>query len=72
VNRTLNCKTTKLFLFYVETKSQVRISAGSSGDFDTTVGVHQRSAMSALLFITVLEEATKECRGRAMGAAVCG
>jgi hypothetical protein len=47
----------------VETKSQVRTVAGSSEDFDITVGVHQESALSPLLYITVLEESTKECRG---------
>jgi hypothetical protein len=40
----------------------VKTAAGSSGDFDITVGIHRRSALSPLFFITVLEEAAKECR----------
>jgi hypothetical protein len=53
--------------FYVEIKSQVRTVAGSS-DFYINVGVHQGSALIPLLFIMVLEEATKECRGRGHGS----
>jgi hypothetical protein len=53
---------------YVETKYQVRTVAGSSEDFDITVGVHQGSALSKLLFIKVLEEATNDCRGKGHGS----
>ncbi|XP_063854075.1 uncharacterized protein LOC135096492 [Scylla paramamosain] len=37
--------------------------SGTSRDFDIRVGVHQESALSPLLFITVMEEATKLARG---------
>ena len=37
--------------------------AGTSEAFDIRVGVHQGSALSPLLFITVMEEATKLARG---------
>ena len=34
----------------------------TSEDFGIEVGVHQGSVLSPLLFIVVMEEATKECR----------
>ena len=34
---------------------------GTSKKFEIKVGVHQGSALSPLLFILVVEEATKEC-----------
>lgn len=48
---------------YDGTKSHVKTLAGISEEFDIGVGVHQGSALSPLLFITVMEEATKEARG---------
>ena len=50
---------------YKEAKSRVKTVAGTSEEFEIRVGVHQGSALSPLLFITVLEEATKA--GRAGG-----
>ena len=35
---------------------------GRSREFQIAVDVHQGSALSPLLFITVMEEATRECR----------
>ena len=37
--------------------------AGTLEEFVIEVGVHQGSALSPLLFITVMEELSKECRG---------
>ena len=37
--------------------------AGTSEDFDIRVGVHQGSALSPLLFVTVMEEAHKQAGG---------
>ena len=48
---------------YTESRSQVRTPAGTSKPFDIGVGVHQGSPLSPLLFITVMEEATKAARG---------
>ena len=48
---------------YVESRSKVKTVAGTSEAFDIRVGVHQGSALSPLLFITVMEEATKLTRG---------
>ena len=42
--------------------STVTSIAGRSEQFGIGVGVHQGSAPSPLLFICVMEEATKECR----------
>ena len=47
---------------YEGTKSSVKTLAGVSEGFEIGVGVHQGSALSPLLFITVMEEATKEAR----------
>lgn len=47
---------------YEGARSRVKSMAGLSEEFDIGVGVHQGSALSPLLFITVMEEATKECR----------
>ena len=46
---------------YRDSKSCVAAADGTSAPFNITVGVHQGSTLSPLLFNLVLEEATKEC-----------
>ena len=48
---------------YLCTTTRVTTSVGVTEEIDIGVGVHQGSALSPLLFITVMEEVTKECRG---------
>ena len=45
---------------YKNSKSKVKTSVGTSEEFNIGVGVHQGSALSPLLFILVIQEATKE------------
>jgi hypothetical protein len=52
----------QVMALYVGTRSRVKTMAGTSEEFDIGVGVHQGSALSPLLFITVMEEATREGR----------
>ena len=40
----------------------MKTTTGLSEEFEVKVGVHKGSALSPLLFITAMEEATKECR----------
>ena len=40
---------------YANARSRVRVNGQLSEDFDVTVGVHQGSVLSPLLFILVLE-----------------
>ena len=47
---------------YEGSKSRVCVAGGTSEDFEIGVGVHQGSALSPLLFIVVMEEATREGR----------
>ena len=47
---------------YEGSRSKVRVAGGTSDAFEIRVGVHQGSALSPLLFVVVMEEATKECR----------
>ena len=53
-------------MLYTNSKSRVRVAGGLSEEFPINVGVHQGSALSPLLFILVMDEATKECRGDEM------
>ncbi len=45
---------------YENSASKVKAPAGISEEFSIRVGVHQGSALSPLLFIVVMQEATKE------------
>ena len=47
---------------YSGSKSRVTAAGCTSSSFEITVGVHQGSALSPLLFNLVMEEATRECR----------
>jgi hypothetical protein len=47
--------------FYRNTRSKVRVAGETSEYFDIGLGVHQGSTLSPLLFILVMEEATKDC-----------
>ena len=44
---------------YSNARSRVRTIAGTSDEFGIGVGVHQRSALSPLLFVVVMQEATR-------------
>ena len=52
-----------VMMMYADTRSRVGVAGVLSEDFPIEVGVHQGSALSPLLFILVIEEATKECGG---------
>ena len=52
---------TAVMSLYAESRLRVKTVAGTSEAFDIRVGVHQGSALSPLLFITVME-ATKLTR----------
>ena len=52
----------QVMLLYQNTRTRVKTSVGTSESFEIKVGVHQGSALSPLLFIIIMEEATKECR----------
>ena len=45
---------------YGNARSRVRTLAGTSDEFGIGVGVHQGSALSPLLFVGVMQEATRE------------
>ena len=47
---------------YNDSRSSVAAAGGTSDPFLISVGVHQGSTLSPLLFNLVLEEATRECR----------
>ena len=49
-------------MLYEDSKSKVRVADRMSKEFPIKVGVHPESALSPLLFILVMDEATKECR----------
>ncbi len=53
---------------YENSTSKVKAPVGISEEFSIRVGVHQGSALSSLLFIVVMQEATKEARREAMPA----
>ncbi|EYC44370.1 hypothetical protein Y032_0463g1909 [Ancylostoma ceylanicum] len=47
-------------MLYVDHRSKVQAAAGTSTEFPITVGVHQGSALSPLLFIVVMDALTKD------------
>ena len=47
---------------YQNARSRVKTTAGVSEELDISVGVHQGSVLSPLLFVTVMEEVTKARR----------
>ena len=47
---------------YEDARSGVAAAGGTSAPFEISVGVHQGSALSPLLFNLVIDEATRECR----------
>ena len=51
---------------YSNARSRVRTLASTSDEFGMGVGVHQGSAMSPLLFVVVIQKATKEARGEGL------
>ena len=51
-----------IMALYVNTNSRVKTFTGTSKKFEIKVGFHQGSALRLLLFILVMEEATRECR----------
>ena len=46
---------------YTSSTTKVRVAGKLSADFPIAVVVHEESALSPLLFIVVMEEATKQC-----------
>ncbi|XGW10232.1 hypothetical protein V3C99_012037 [Haemonchus contortus] len=47
-------------ILYTSPKSRVQTAAGTSTDFPISVGVHQGSALSPLLFVVVMDAITKD------------
>ena len=50
-------------MLYTDSQSQVRSVAGTTKPFKVTVGVHQGSAISPLLFILCLDRITRDIQG---------
>ena len=52
---------------YANARSRIRVGEGYSEEFEVKVGVHQRSALSPLLFFIVLEALSPEFRSGSPG-----
>ena len=52
----------QVMALYIGARSRVKTIVGLSEEFEMHGGVHQESALSPLLFIIVLEKASKGCR----------
>ena len=50
-----------VMMLYNGSRSRIRVAGGLSDEFEIGVGVHQGSVLSPLLFILIMEEATKSC-----------
>ena len=51
---------------YSNARSRVRTLVGTSDECGVGMGVHQGSALSPLLFVVVMQEATREARGEGL------
>ena len=58
--------TALVIALYSNARSRVRTLAGTSDEFEIGLGVHQGSALSHLLFVLVMQEATKKARGEGL------
>ena len=56
----------RVMVLYEDSKSRVKPGEEVSEGLPINVGVHQGSALSPLLFILIMEEATKECQDEAL------
>lgn len=56
-----------IMALYVGTRSCIKTEAGASKDFGIGVGVHQTSILSTVLFIILMDEATREAGKGVLG-----
>ena len=60
------CPIALFMALYCNARSRVRTLAGTPGEFVIEVGVRQGSALSPLLFVVVMQKATREARGEGL------
>ena len=53
---------TKVKMLYTEAKTRIRTSKGPTNEFHIKVGLHQGSALSPFLFVTILDAISQHCR----------